>query len=61
MDWKDPLISNGVAFALLKGIRTQDQLAAGWSSLPREAVHNTLGSWGTDSCGAALFLGPRSC
>lgn len=58
MDRKDPLISSGVAFALLKGIRTQDQLVAGWSFLPREAVHNTLGSRGLAHVETPFFWGP---
>lgn len=57
MDRKDPLVSSGVAYALLKGIRTQDQLTAGWSFLPREAVHNTLGSRGLIHVGEPCFWG----
>lgn len=57
MDRKDLLVSNGVAYALLKGTRTQVQLTARWSFLPREAVHNTLGSWGLIHVGEPCFWG----
>lgn len=57
MDRKNPLVSSGGAYALLKGTRTQVQLAAAWSFLSREAAHNSLVSRGLIHVGEPCFWG----